>query len=60
MCKFKLPETSDVEQIKAEVVNETLTVTVPKRKTKTPEARKIDVSDGAVVVDPINPSTSEA
>jgi HSP20 family protein len=59
MRKFKLPETSDVEQIKAEVINETLTVTVPKRQTKTPEARKIDVSDDAGVVDP-NTSTSQA
>jgi len=59
--KFKLPETVDVKEIKAEVTNETLTVTVPKRKTKSPEARKIDVSDGAVAAAPAAiPSTSTA
>ena len=47
MRKFKLPENADVEQIKAEVVNETLTVTVPKRKMKPAEARRIEVSEGA-------------
>lgn len=47
MRKFKLPETADLEQIKAEVTNETLTVTVPKLKTKAPERRKIEISEGA-------------
>ena len=45
MRKFKLPENAEVEQIKAEVVDETLTVTVPKRKM---DARRvIEVSEGA-------------
>ncbi|KAG0611318.1 hypothetical protein M758_7G131900 [Ceratodon purpureus] len=46
MRKFKLPENADLEQIKAEVVNETLTVTVPKRKSKSPVTRNIEVSEG--------------
>lgn len=46
MRKFKLPENADLELIKAEVANETLTVAVPKRKPKSPEARKIEVSEG--------------
>jgi HSP20 family protein len=44
--KFKLPENAELEQIKAEVTNETLTVTVPKRKPKSPEIRNIEVSEG--------------
>jgi len=52
--KFKLPETADAQEIQAEVTNETLTVTVPKRKTKLLEAREIAVSDGAI------PSTTSA
>jgi HSP20 family protein len=47
MRKFKLPENADVEQIKAEFINETLTVTVPKRKMKLAEARRIEISEGA-------------
>lgn len=47
MRKFKLPENADLEQIKAEVINETLTVTVPKLKMKPAEARRIKVSEGA-------------
>ena len=48
MRKFKLPETADLEQIKAEVTNETLTVTVPKLKMKAAEPRKIEISEGVV------------
>lgn len=47
MRKFKLPETAVLEEIKAEVTNETLTVTVPKREVKPAEARRIEVSEGA-------------
>ena len=46
MRKFKLPENADLEQIKAEVTDETLTVTMPKRKPKSPETRNIEVSEG--------------
>ena len=45
MRKFKLPENAEVEQIRAEVADETLTVTVPKRKMDT--RRVIEVSEGA-------------
>ncbi|KAG0564653.1 hypothetical protein KC19_8G128500 [Ceratodon purpureus] len=59
MRKFKLPENADLEQIKAEVVNETLTVTVPKRKPKSAESRSIEVSEGgAPATNP--PATSSA
>ena len=45
MRKFKLPENAEVEQIRAEVAEETLKVTVPKRKM---DARRvIQVSEGA-------------
>lgn len=47
MRKFKLPETADLEQITAEVTNETLTVTVPKLKVKAADPRKIEISEGA-------------
>ena len=63
MRKFKLPEDAEVEQIKAEVVDETLTVTVPKRKM---EARRvIEVSEGADALPAASstttpPSTPEA
>ncbi|KAG0608014.1 hypothetical protein M758_8G071500 [Ceratodon purpureus] len=52
MRKFKLPENADLEQIKAEVVNETLTVTVPKRKPKAPETRSIEVIEGEAPATP--------
>lgn len=45
MRKLKLPETADLEQIKAEVTNETFTVTVPKLKPKASEPRKIDITE---------------
>ena len=56
MRKFKLPETADVEQIKAEVTNETLTVTVPKLKLKASERRRIEIS--AAGESDAKPSTS--
>lgn len=41
--KFKLPENADLEQIKADVTNETLTITVPKLAMKSPEICIINV-----------------
>lgn len=58
MQKFKLPENADLEEIKAEVANETLTVTVPKRKPKSPETRKIEVSDGEAAATDSQATTS--
>lgn len=46
MRKFKLPENADMEQIKADVTDETLTITIPKLTMKSPEVRKIPVRDG--------------
>uniref|UniRef100_A0A7I4F7L3 SHSP domain-containing protein n=2 Tax=Physcomitrium patens TaxID=3218 RepID=A0A7I4F7L3_PHYPA len=46
MRTFKLPENADLEQIKANVTNETLTITIPKLTMKSPEVRKINVRDG--------------
>lgn len=42
--KFKVPETADLEQIEAEVMNETLTVTIPKLKPKAWAPRRIDIT----------------
>jgi HSP20 family protein len=60
MRKFQLPENADLEQIKAEVANETLTVTVPKRKPKSPEIRSIEVSEaGAPATNPQAASSAQ-
>ncbi|KZV34970.1 17.6 kDa class I heat shock protein 3-like [Dorcoceras hygrometricum] len=42
--RFRLPEGSKVEEIKAAMENGVLTVTVPKEETKKPQVRAIDIS----------------
>ncbi|XP_073298426.1 17.3 kDa class I heat shock protein-like [Primulina huaijiensis] len=42
--RFRLPERAKVEEIKAEMENGVLTVTVPKEETKKPQAKVIDIS----------------
>nr|PNR59387.1 hypothetical protein PHYPA_002178 [Physcomitrium patens] len=48
--KFKWPENADMEQIKADVTNKTLIITMPKLTMKSPEVCKIDMRDGDVGV----------
>ncbi|KAK4480238.1 hypothetical protein RD792_013302 [Penstemon davidsonii] len=42
--RFRLPENSKLEEIKANMENGVLTVTVPKEEVKKPEAKAIDIS----------------
>ncbi|XP_004149942.2 17.8 kDa class I heat shock protein [Cucumis sativus] len=44
MRRFRLPENAKVEEVKANVENGVLTVTVPKVEEKKPEIRSIDIS----------------
>ncbi|KAM5556562.1 17.8 kDa class I heat shock protein [Rosa sericea] len=43
--RFRLPENAKVEQVKAEMENGVLTVTVPKVKVKKPDVKVIQISD---------------
>ncbi|KAL3838392.1 hypothetical protein ACJIZ3_022983 [Penstemon smallii] len=42
--RFRLPENAKLEQIKANMENGVLTVTVPKEEVKKPEVKSIDIS----------------
>jgi HSP20 family protein len=42
--RFRLPENAKMEQVKANMENGVLTVTVPKEEVKNPEVKTIDIS----------------
>ncbi|KAL5054490.1 hypothetical protein RYX36_035172 [Vicia faba] len=44
MRRFRLPENAKMDQVKANMENGVLTVTVPKREVKKPEIKTIDIS----------------
>ncbi|KAL0539476.1 hypothetical protein IC582_023690 [Cucumis melo] len=45
MRRLRLPENAKVEEVKANMENGVLTVTVPKMEVKKPEIKSIDISD---------------
>ncbi|KAK7362808.1 hypothetical protein VNO77_04931 [Canavalia gladiata] len=42
--RFRLPENSKVDEVKASMVNGVLTVTVPKQEVKKPDVKAVDIS----------------
>ncbi|KAM0025989.1 17.6 kDa class I heat shock protein [Helianthus debilis subsp. tardiflorus] len=42
--RFRLPENAKADEVKAQMENGVLTVTVPKKEVKKPEVKAIDIS----------------
>ncbi|KAL2551471.1 17.6 kDa class I heat shock protein 3 [Forsythia ovata] len=50
LCRFRLPENAKMDQIKASMVNEVLTLTAPKEEVKKPDVKAIAAGGDRVVV----------